>query len=73
MSRLSRKNQVTLPVEVLRRAGIAAGDELVVRVTGPGRLELERAPDLVARWAGALQPGTYPEGHVSALRDEWQR
>ena len=37
MSKLSRKHQVTIPVKVLREAGLAAGDDLVVRAAGAGR------------------------------------
>jgi len=70
MSRLSPKNQVTLPVSVLSEAGMAAGDELVIRVTGHGRVELERADDVIDRFAGSLPAGTYPPGYLKELRDE---
>lgn len=59
MSRLSAEHQVTIPDDVLRAAGLEPGDDLVVRAKGPGRLELERVSDLVARWAGSM-PDTYP-------------
>ena len=72
MSKLSRKNQVTIPVDVLRDAGLAAGDELVIRASGKGRIELERAGDLVERYAGSLPAGTYPAGHLDELRGEWR-
>ncbi|WP_322762034.1 AbrB/MazE/SpoVT family DNA-binding domain-containing protein [Frankia sp. Cr2] len=38
VTRVSRKHQVTLPVEVLRDAGLAPGDELRVTADGRGRL-----------------------------------
>jgi AbrB family looped-hinge helix DNA binding protein len=72
MSKVSRKHQVTIPVKVLREAGLAAGDEVVVRAAGAGRIELERADDLVRRFAGSLPTGTYPPGHLDELRREWR-
>lgn len=71
MSRLSRKNQLTIPVKVLRQAGLAPGDEVEVRVAGPGRLEVERRSEIVARFAGSLS-GVYPPGHLDRLSDEWR-
>lgn len=73
MSRLSAKNQVTIPIAMRREAGLRAGDEIQIHVVGPGRLELERVDDFVARWAGCLPSGTYPDGYVQAMRDEWER
>jgi bifunctional DNA-binding transcriptional regulator/antitoxin component of YhaV-PrlF toxin-antitoxin module len=71
MSRVSRKNQVTIPVEALREAGLVAGDDVVIRASGPGRIELERADDLVSRYAGSLPAGTYPARYLDELRGEW--
>ncbi len=73
MSKLSSKHQVTIPVGVLREAGLAAGDEVVIRVSAPGRIELERADDLADRYAGCLPAGTYPSGYLKQLRDEWRQ
>lgn len=73
MSRVSSKNQVTIPAAILREAGLAPGDEVRVRVAGPGRLELERGDDLVKRWAGTLRPGIYGPNYLEGLRSEWRQ
>ena len=71
MSVISRKNQVTLPVEVLREAGLEPGDDVRVRVVGPGRLELVRSDELVKEFAGVFDSTVYPQHYLEELRREW--
>lgn len=68
---ISRKNQVTLPVEALRAAGLKAGDDVRVEAVAPGRLEIVRADDLVAEFAGVFDASVYPKGYLGELRREW--
>lgn len=71
MSVISRKNQVTLPVEALRAAGLEPGDDLRVQVVGPGRLELSRLDEIVEEFAGVFDASVYPDGYLEKLRSEW--
>jgi bifunctional DNA-binding transcriptional regulator/antitoxin component of YhaV-PrlF toxin-antitoxin module len=71
VSVISRKNQVTLPIEALRAAGLEPGDDVRVQAVGPGRLELIRAEDLIEEFAGVFDATVYPEGYLEKLRREW--
>jgi len=70
-TRLSAKNQATIPVAALRRAGLRPGDELQVEAAGAGRIVLSRVEETLARYAGSLT-GVYPKGSLRTLRREWR-
>lgn len=69
-TKISTKNQVTLPLDALATAGLGAGDVLRVAADGPGRLILTREQDPVSSFAGRLT-GVYGPGYLDELRDEW--
>ena len=70
-TRLSAKNQATIPVAALRRAGLKPGDELRVEAAGAGRIVLTRVEEAIAAYAGRLT-GVYPKGSLQKLRREWR-
>ena len=72
MTRLSRKNQVTLPVEALRRAHIEPGDQLRVTVDEHGQLVLTPVADPLEELIGSA-PGLSAATNLARLRDEWER
>ena len=69
-SRISSKNQITIPAEALRSAGLQAGERVVAHADGAGRVILEREHDVIAEFAGALT-GTYLPDELDDLRSEW--
>jgi len=71
MSAVSRKHQVTIPVDVMREAGLEPGDDVRIRTVGPGRIELVRTAELIEEYAGCMT-GVYPPGYLAELRDEWE-
>jgi hypothetical protein len=70
VTRISAKNQVTLPIDALDHAGLAAGDRMRAHVDGPGRILLVREVDPIDRHAGALT-GAFPADYLDELRREW--
>jgi AbrB family looped-hinge helix DNA binding protein len=72
MPKVSSKNQITLPVETMRAAGLHPGDDLEVRTTGDGEVLLAVRGSRIRRHAG-IAVGIYREHELDRLRDEWQR
>ncbi len=71
MSAVSRKNQVTIPAEAMREAGIAPGDDVRIRSVGPGRLELVKSDELIEEYAGVFDDEVYPPGYLDEVRAGW--
>jgi bifunctional DNA-binding transcriptional regulator/antitoxin component of YhaV-PrlF toxin-antitoxin module len=71
MPRISAKNQVTLPVEAMRAAGVQTGDEVTIRAAGDGELVVAVRGTRVRRHAG-IASGIYAAGELDRLRDEWE-
>ena len=72
MPKVSTKNQVTLPVEAMRAAGLEPGDEVTIRPIGSGELVIAARASRVRRHAGIAE-GIYRSGELDELRDEWDR
>ena len=72
MARVSSKNQVTLPVEAMRAAGLRPGEEVTIRPIGDGELIIAARGSRVRRHAG-IAAGIYEQGELDRLRDEWER
>ena len=70
-TRVSRKNQVTLPVDALLTAGVRPGDTLMVEAKATGEIVLRREEDPLRRYIGVFD-GMYPPGYLDELRDEWE-
>jgi bifunctional DNA-binding transcriptional regulator/antitoxin component of YhaV-PrlF toxin-antitoxin module len=69
-SRLSSKNQLTLPVAIMRSAGVSPGDSFQIQVEGPGAISIHLANKAVDEVAGSLT-GVYPKDALEKLRAEW--
>jgi bifunctional DNA-binding transcriptional regulator/antitoxin component of YhaV-PrlF toxin-antitoxin module len=72
ITKLSSKNQVTLPVAALRAAHVEPGDEFHVEVDGEGRLLLIRQTDPLDEVIGAF-PGLSAAADLEGERDAWQQ
>lgn len=70
-TRISSKNQITIPASALRGAGLEIGERVVAHADGPGRVVLEREHDVLAEFAGTMT-GAYTNNELDKLRDEWR-
>jgi len=71
-SRLSSKNQLTVPVDILRRVGLEAGDEVEFVVNGAGFIQIQVMGDTnpVLNLVGAF-PGVFDEFDQERERAAW--
>ncbi|HUA11130.1 MAG TPA: AbrB/MazE/SpoVT family DNA-binding domain-containing protein [Solirubrobacteraceae bacterium] len=72
MPKVSTKNQVTLPVEAMRGAGLHPGDEVAIEALGEGEIRIAARGSRVRHNAG-IASGIYRRGELDRLRDEWKR
>ena len=70
--RLSSKNQIAIPVSVLREMGVRPGDELEIVPNGREATIRAAGRPPWLKHIGSLT-GVWPAGHLDALRDEWDR
>jgi AbrB family looped-hinge helix DNA binding protein len=69
MTRISSKNQITIPVAALEEVGLRAGEQVTVESAGDGELRIRRATTTFDQAFGALT-GSYPDGYLQQLDAE---
>jgi bifunctional DNA-binding transcriptional regulator/antitoxin component of YhaV-PrlF toxin-antitoxin module len=69
MPRVSAKHQITLPVDVLKRAGLEAGDEVAIESGGVDRIVVRRVEKRAQAALGVFD-GLYEPGYLKRLRAE---
>jgi bifunctional DNA-binding transcriptional regulator/antitoxin component of YhaV-PrlF toxin-antitoxin module len=69
-TKISVKHQVTIPIDAMRIAGLEAGERVMARAEGPGRVVLERQDDVLERFSGSLT-GVFDQRILDQLRNEW--
>lgn len=69
MPTISSKHQITVPVEVLKHAGIKAGDKVAIEAEGPDRIVVRRAVSSPEEALGIFD-GLYEPGYLEKLRSE---
>jgi bifunctional DNA-binding transcriptional regulator/antitoxin component of YhaV-PrlF toxin-antitoxin module len=69
-TRISAKNQVTIPAQAMAEAGLRKGDRLRAEAGGAGKVLLVREQNPVEEYAGVFK-GLY-KGSLKQLRKEWR-
>jgi bifunctional DNA-binding transcriptional regulator/antitoxin component of YhaV-PrlF toxin-antitoxin module len=67
MPKISSKNQVTLPVDVLAAAALQAGDAVLIEAAGEDTIVIRRAPRDIDAAIGIFD-GLYEPGYLDRLR-----
>ena len=76
-TRLSPKNQVTIPADTVEQVGLVPGDELRVESDRAGRIVMSRPQDVDRRLRALAElegrfTGVWEPGDLDRLRDEWR-
>jgi bifunctional DNA-binding transcriptional regulator/antitoxin component of YhaV-PrlF toxin-antitoxin module len=71
-SRLSRHNQITVPVAILDEVHLGPGDEVDFTPDGDGRFIVTRRRDPLEEFIGSV-PGLEEAVDQESLRNEWER
>lgn len=69
-TKISQKHQVTIPLDAMRIAGLEAGERVIARADGPGRVVLEREEDVISSFSGSMT-GIFEHEMLERLRNEW--
>jgi len=69
-TRLSSKNQVTLPIDIIRKAGFKVGDTINCTVDEEGQIRLTHPENPMLKFAG-IATGVYDNFDLRAERDSW--
>lgn len=69
-TRLSAKNQITLPVDIIRKAGFKVGDAINCTINKEGKIELSPPENPMLELVG-IATGLYAGYDLRADRDAW--
>lgn len=69
MTRISTKNQITIPVAALDEVGLHTGEQVTIEPAGDGELRIRRTTTTFEDAFGTLT-GTYPTGYLEQLDAE---